>query len=243
MSTLSFEPLQLLIRKLNRLTPLDSADRAALMQLKLSFQTADSSQTLVRQGDLAERCCLLVEGSAFRYKLAANGGRQIVSFHVPGDLLDVQHLLLPRADHSVQTVANAVVAVINATDLRNVMRTRPRVGDALWRESLVDASIFREWVLNVGRRCAKTRVAHMLCEFATKLQSVGLGAPERFDLPMSQELIADATGLTPIHVNRMLRALTEDGVIERDKREVRIVNWSRMQKVAEFKADYLHHGM
>jgi CRP-like cAMP-binding protein len=114
------------------------------------------------------------------------------------------------------------------------------VAEALWRDTLIDASIFREWVLNVGRRDAKSRIAHMLCEFLMRCESAGLGSAERFDLPMTQEQIADATGLTSVHVNRMLRALEEDGVIHHRGREIRVGDWALMKRVAGFDSTYLH---
>ena len=163
-----------------------------------------------------------------------------MSFHLPGDLLDVQNLLLHASDHNVQAISDATLAWIPQDRLRMLTRERPAIADALWRDSLIDASIFREWVLNVGRRDARSRIAHMLCEFAVRREAAGLGSPERFDLPMTQEDIADATGLTPIHVNRMLHSLSADGVIARDKRHVHIVDWNRMRRVADFDAAYLH---
>jgi CRP-like cAMP-binding protein len=157
-----------------------------------------------------------------------------------GDILDVQHLLLCRADHNVQTLTAATYATVPSALLRQLAKERPAIGDALWRDSLIDASIFREWVLNVGRRDARTRIAHMLCEFATRREAAGLGSPDRFELPMSQEHIGDATGLTGIHVNRMLRQLTEDGIIARTQRTISIVDWDRMRRVADFDEAYLH---
>ena len=121
-----------------------------------------------------------------------------------------------------------------------MVQERPAINEALWRDSLIDASIFREWVLNVGRRDAKARIAHMLCEFASRRQAAGLGSPERFELPMTQEQIGDATGLTPVHVNRMLHALAADGVIVRDQREVEITDWPKMRRIADFDPAYLH---
>jgi hypothetical protein len=113
--------------------------------------------------------------------------------------------------------------------------------DGRYVSALVDASVFREWVLNIGQRDAKSRVAHMLCEFAIRREAAGLGSPERFDLPMSQEQVGDATGLTSVHVNRMRRALGEDGVIDRNKRDVRITDWKRLRDIAGFDPMYLHN--
>jgi CRP-like cAMP-binding protein len=229
-----------LTRKLARLADLDSRDAVALGSLVHKVESARAGQYLVREGGAATTCCLLIEGYACRHKLAANGARQIVSFHLPGDLLDLQHLLLSVADHNVQMVTAGRVAWIAHAELRRLARERPRIGDALWRDTLIDASIFREWVLNVGRRDAKSRIAHMLCEFSARREAAGLGSAESFDLPMTQEEIADATGLTGVHVNRMLRALEEAGVIERTRRRVRIVDWAGMREIADFDPAYLH---
>ena len=229
-----------LASKLSRLNRLDTEDCEAINSLPTRVVSYDSSHRLVREGDIPSECCLLLEGYACRHKLTRDGARQIVSFHLPGDLLDIQHLQLDRADHNVETITPAVIAWIPAAAIRKVLHERPRVADAIWRDALIDGSIFREWVLNVGRRDGKARVAHLLCEFAARRKAAGLGDPERFDLPMTQEHIADATGLTPIHVNRMLRALTEEGVIARAGRNVHIVDWPRMRRVADFDPAYLH---
>jgi CRP-like cAMP-binding protein len=206
------------------------------------MKTAPPNHNLVREGDTTTDCCVLLSGYACRYKTTSSGGRQIVSFHVPGDILDLQHLLLSRADHNVQTITEATFAWVPAAELRRIAQDRPALAQALWRDTLIDASIFREWVLNVGRRDAKSRIAHMLCEFAARREQAGLGSPERFELPMTQEQIGDATGLTSVHVNRMLHELASDGVIVRNKREVEISDWARMCRVADFDAAYLHEA-
>ena len=229
-----------LIKKLDRVGSLDEADRQAVADLPLRVGTIPAGTHLVREGDRVAECCLLLDGYAFRYKVAANGSRQIVSFHFAGDVLDIQHLLLDKADHSVQTLTGATVAWLPIPAMQALVENRPMVGKALWRDTLIDASISREWVLNVGQREAKSRVAHMLCEFAVRREAAGLGSPERFDLPMTQEHIADATGLTSVHVNRMLMALASDGIIERNKRDLRIVDWDRMRRAADFDIQYLH---
>jgi CRP-like cAMP-binding protein len=240
MTAIATDPLSLLTKKLDRLGNLDSRDREALAALPYRLENVRAGDYLVREGRDTSDCCLLVEGYACRHKLTHEGARQIVSFHLPGDVLDLQHLLFSRADHNVQTITPASVAWIPASELKLVSQEHPRIGEALWRDTLIDASIFREWVLNVGRRDAKSRIAHMLCEFAARSQVAGLGPPERFQLPMTQEHIADATGLTPVHVNRMLRELREEGVIERTGREFRILDWDAMRSVADFDATYLH---
>ena len=233
-------PLRRLTEKLERLGELDVDDRQALASLQWRMERVPRWHRVVREGDAPEHCCLLVEGFASRYKHAVDGSRQIVSFHVQGDLLDIQHLLLARADHSIQTISPASVAWISKSELLSLAWTRPAVGRALWRDTLIDASIFREWVLNVGQRDAKSRIAHMLCEFASRCEAAGLGSPTELEIPMTQEQIGDATGLTSVHVNRMLQELRADGAVSKISGRVRIGNWDRLKAIAAFDPAYLH---
>jgi CRP-like cAMP-binding protein len=242
MSSQPHQPIEGMIRKLGGLVSFTDADREALARLPYRTQIVGPGTHLVREGNNTTECCLLVSGYACRNKLTSDGGRQIVSFHIPGDLLDLQHLLLPRADHNVQTITSATVAWIPSAELHKLGQMHPAIGEALWRDTLIDASIFREWVLNVGRRDAKTRIAHMLCEFVARHEAAGLGSPDSFEVPMTQEQIGDATGLTAVHVNRMFRALEEDGVITRKGKSITICDWARMRKVADFHPGYLHEA-
>lgn len=235
-----FDPFENLVRKLSLLSDLAEDDIAELRRLPLRRKQVGPGAAIVSEGQLVSECCLLVSGYACRHKVAQDGGRQIVSFHLAGDLLDIQHLLFRRADHNVQAISAASLCFIPMEALRDLIAKRPALGTALWRDSMVDASVFREWVLNVGRRDAKMRIAHMLCEFAARAEAVGLGSPSAFTLPMTQEDIADATGLTAVHVNRMLRILTDEGSLERRGRQIRIIDWARMRRTADFSPDYLH---
>ena len=140
----------------------------------------------------------------------------------------------------MQALTKAVVVWIPMKELRAVAMSLPNIATALWRDSLIDAAIFREWVLNVGRRDAKTRIAHMLCEFIVRCVTAGLGSPQMIKLPFNQEEIADATGLTPVHVNRMLREMDEEGLIVRTGRTLEIQDWPRFRRVATFDEAYLH---
>jgi CRP-like cAMP-binding protein len=234
------EPLNKLIKKLRNLAPIDAEDERTVRALRYREARIGARAYLVREGSVPKECCLLLKGYAARNKLAIDGGRQIVSFHVPGDILDLQHLFLDRADHNVQAVTESTVAWIPMDDLRRLIARRPTVATAFWRDSLIDASIFREWVLNVGRRDAKTRIAHMLCEFVVRNAAAGIGTPAGMIIPFTQEEIADATGLTPIHVNRMLRLLTEDGLIGRSERHLQIKEWAGLRRIAGFEEAYLH---
>jgi len=229
-----------LCAKLGRLAALDDEDMAALAALPTDVERVERHRHLIREGDVPESCCLLLEGFACRYKVSANGARQIVSFHLAGDILDSQHLLLEVADHNVQAITDATVAWIPKPALLRLVWQRPAIGTALWRDSLIDASIFREWVLNVGRRDARSRVAHLICELAARCEAAGVGTAESFELPFTQEQIADATGLTSVHVNRMLKTLESEGAISREHRSYRVGDWDRLRRIAEFDTTYLH---
>ncbi len=229
-----------LLRKLERLAALSDDDRRAITALPLSPENLPARRIIVREGEQVVRCCLLVRGYASRYKVARSGRRQIVSFHMAGDMLDLQHLLLPRADHSVQTVGSATVAWVPVPALKDLVLRHPRVAEAFGKDALIDASIFREWVLNVGARDARTRVAHMLCEFAARREAAGIAKVDALEIPFTQEEIGDATGLTSVHVNRMLRALSEEGAFTYTGRNYAITDWQKLSAIADFDPAYLH---
>lgn len=228
------------IRKLERSSDLSENDRAKLLALPGRHEQAGPGQVLIRQGEPVGDCCFLLHGFAFRHKGTRCGKRQIVSFHMNGDILDLQHLKLPQADHSVETLTEADLVWVRRAEIERLMQEVPSLADALWRDTLIDASIYREWILNLGRRNARAQIAHLLCELATRRSWADIGETDRFELPMTQEHIADATGMTVVHVNRTLRALTEEGAIERDSREVHVRDWGRLETIADFDPAYLH---
>jgi CRP-like cAMP-binding protein len=133
------------------------------------------------------------------------------------------------------------VAEIPRERLEKLVLDNPNVGRAVMIFTLVEASIFREWVLNIGRRDARSRIAHLLCEFAYRMQAQGLSVGSVYELPMTQEQLADATGLTAVHVNRVLQGLQREGLIERERRIIRFPNWERMRDTADFNPRYLHN--
>ena len=155
-----------------------------------------ADQDIVREGDTPSECCLLVEGFACRYNITAGGKRQILSFHISGDIPDLQSLHLSVMDHSLGTLIPCKLAFIQHDDLRNLMRKRPRLGDLFWRDTLIDAAVFRQWMVNVGRRQSPARMAHVLCELLVRLRAVELVEDHAFDLPVTQGELADALGIT-----------------------------------------------
>ena len=233
-------PLALMVRKLEIHTPLQQGDRDALLTLPHTLKTYEPSAYLVREGDAPEQCAVLLSGFAFRQKLTSSGMRQIVSMHIPGDALDFQHLFLDVADHNVQTLTHADVATIPRTALRELARSRSAIGNAIFVSTLVEGSISREWTLNIGRRDARSRLAHFLCEFAIRLDVVGLTPGQGYELPMSQEQLGDALGLTAVHVNRTIKSLEADGLITRNRRRISFPRWDALRELADFSSRYLH---
>jgi CRP-like cAMP-binding protein len=178
--------------------------------------------------------------SAFVPKTIADGKRQILSIHIPGDLPDLQNLHLATMDHDLVALSNCTLAFIAHTTIKELIRIRPTVGDIFWRDTLVDAAVFREWIVNVGQRAAHNRLAHIIVELRERLRMIGRVTGNAFAMPLTQEQIGEAMGVTSVHTNRILRQLRLDGVLEFHRGMVRILNEHKLQELAQFDARYLH---
>lgn len=229
-----------LLNKLRLWMALDEAQADAVLGLPFSIRRLDPGQMMVWEGEKPTHSIVLLSGYAYRQKVAGNGGRQILSIHMAGDAVDLHNTLLGVADHNVQALTQVEAAFIPVEAIRTLAFAMPTVGMAMWYDTLVDGSIFREWTLNIGRRDARTRVAHLLCEFGVRLMAVGLGTQSDYELPMTQEQVADATGLTSVHVNRTLKSLERDGLIRRSQRAITIDNWPNLARAGDFEPSYLH---
>lgn len=233
-------PLELLVRDLELRSPLSARDRSSILNLPVTTQTSEARSYVVREGDVPTQCGILVRGFAFRQKLTSDGERQIVAIILPGEALDFQHLFLRVADHSVQMMTRGEVAFVPQNDLQALMQSSPAINRAVLMKAMVEASIFREWVLNVGRRSARARIAHVLCELGVRLDRVGLARDYGYHLPMTQEELADAVGLTPVHVNRTLMALEAENLVSRTRRQISFPDWQQLRIIADFNEHYLH---
>ena len=199
---------------------------------------------LVREGEPTTTCSLLLNGFAFRQKLVSDGSRQIISIHIPGEFLDIQNGLLEVADHNVQCLTRCMIASVPKGPLIDLMGQWPNIQRAIWLDSLLDSSIFREWVVNVGRRNARERIAHLLCELAARLRAANpSGDGVNYDFPLTQEQIADCTGLTAVHTNRTLQGLRRDGLINLSSSRLTILDWDRLAEIGDFNERYLHHSV
>jgi CRP-like cAMP-binding protein len=175
-----------------------------------------------------------------RYKVLDEGKRQISAFHVAGDMPDLQGLHLSVMDHNLGALTRVTALSVPHEALRELLLRIPELNAPFWRDTLVDAAIFREWVANVGRRPAYQRLAHLFCELYLKQVAVGLARDGRCPMPVTQVDLADATGLTSVHVNRTLRELRRDGLIELRGKRLEIPDWPRLVAAASFNPAYLH---
>jgi CRP-like cAMP-binding protein len=233
-------PYTKFVRRLEAIVSLSEEDVRLLSEMPTSVRSYDSDQDILREGDTPSQCCLLLDGFLYRHKIAKGSTRQIMAFQVPGDIPDLHSLHLRRMDHNLTALGTAVVAFIPHSYFREVLPRSQQLTHALWRESLVDAAVFREWVVNVGAREAIARVAHVLCELKLRLQAVGLVKGTTFTMAARQTDIADACGITAVHANRVIQELRGKGLIEWQGKTVTIHQWEELAKIGDFSADYLH---
>jgi len=234
--------LETFIRKLRASTDLDEGDIAAIQALPVRIKELPANTAIVQEGDRPSQCCLMIKGFAVRSKTTDRGKRQILSVHISGDVPDLQSLHLHVMDHDFKTLSKGTVGFIPHDALRALTRSRPVVAEALWRETLIDAAIFREWIVNVGRRSANERLAHFIMEMRRRLELVGLASNGHFELPMTQQDLADAVGLTPVHVNRVIKALRTGGLLEFRKHVVTLGDAEELMKLGDFDDMYLHQS-
>ncbi|HEY0044753.1 MAG TPA: Crp/Fnr family transcriptional regulator [Allosphingosinicella sp.] len=232
--------LHRVVARLERFGTLDEADRRAILALPYTVRDVDIGTYLVREGERPPGVAMMLSGFAYRHKITGEGARQILAVHLPGEFVDLQNAFLGVADHNVQALSRGRVAQVSRSAIHALSDSYPNVARAMWTLTLVDASVFREWVVNVGRRSSIARIAHLLCEFAARLEAEGLADEYGYELPMTQEQLADACGLTPVHVNRVLKELGRMGLIDRQKRAIAIRDWAGLRQVGDFNARYLH---
>jgi CRP-like cAMP-binding protein len=236
----STEPRYSLVDKFATIIDLTAAEREALGALPMQITEVRADQDIVRQGDRPTRSCAVLEGFACTSKVTEDGRRQISAFHVRGDIPDLQSLHLSVLDISVSTITPCLLGFIPHEALLDLCDRYPRLCHVLWRETLIYASIFREWLVNVGQREAFGRMAHLLCETIVRLQAVGLAEHRRCSFPVTQQELADATGLSSVHVNRTLQDIRKAGLIRWKGAELEVLDWEGLKKAAGFDPTYLH---
>ncbi|RYC28967.1 Crp/Fnr family transcriptional regulator [Lichenibacterium minor] len=229
----------LLIRKLERFAPLSSDDRKLLDEIVIPSRLVPARSDLIREGQTSDNVRLILKGFACRYKLLPTGGRQIVGYLLPGDFCDLHVCILNAMDHSIATLSPCTVVDIPRQRILD-LTDRPGIARAFWWVTLVDEGTLREWLLNIGQRHALQRIAHLLCELFTRLQTVGLAEVSGFELPLTQADIGDTAGLSYVHVNRCVQTLRDMGMITIKNRAVVINDLDRLMKYTSFNPNYLH---
>ncbi|QTP59997.1 Crp/Fnr family transcriptional regulator [Billgrantia antri] len=230
----------LMNRKLSSMFPLTDEEARAIRELPIQDVELKSGQDIVRLGERPYQCCLILQGFTCVYKLSVGGKRQIMALHVPGDIPDLQSLHLEVMDISIASISSCKVGFFQHEDARRMCELHPRLTAAFWRETLIDASIYREWLLNIGQRDAYARVAHLLCELLIRLKAVGLVEDHTFELPITQEEMADTIGISAVHVSRTFQALRNNGLIETTRTRIHLPDWERLKEAGEFDPLYLH---
>ena len=211
-----------------------------LLGLPMRVRNYGADADIVSDGDSPHECCLVLTGFVCRYKMLGDGRRQILSFHTPGDMPDLQSLYLDVMDHSLGTLVETTAAFIEHGAIRGIMRKHPGIAEAFSRDMLVDAAIFREWMTGLGRRDARERIAHLLCEMFLRSRAVGLARETGFSFPVTQADIGDALGLSTVHVNRVLQELRRDGLVRGNFSNLAILDWPGLLAAGDFDPTYLH---
>ena len=236
----SSSPSEILIRKLQQISELREADLAILRGISIQEKAFLSNHNLVLEGDKPSQSFVVLDGLVGSTKYTGEGKRQITSFFVTGDIPDLHGLHLSVMDCTFSTLTPSRIGFMRHDTLRAICEQHPRIATALWRSTLIDAAIYREWVTNVGRREAFTRMAHILCELICRLRAAGCIEDHVADIPITQAALGDALGLSTVHVNRTLQELRRKGLIATSGARVQAVNWPDLVRAGDFDATYLH---
>jgi len=232
-----------MLQRLSRLGNLSEDDRKAIASLPIEQADLRADQDVARVNERPSRSILITSGMAATYKDTLDGKRQIHSFHRAGDMPDLQSLHLKTLDAALETVTPCRVGFLRHDHLRLLCEKHPRVAAALWRSTLIDASIHREWMTNVGQRKAPARMAHLFCEQFIRSAVAGLSEPGERKVcafPVTQPMLGEALGLSNVHINRTLQYLRDAALISFDHGRLEILDWKMLVDIAGFDPTYLH---
>jgi len=234
-----FSPCGALIAKLETVALLTSDDRSELAALCEDPREMGARRNVIREGERPDHVHLMIEGWAARYKLLPDGTRQITAFLIPGDFCDLHVTILGEMDHSIITLTRAKVAYIPRSQM-DALTGRPGLVKAFWWATLVDEAVLRAWIVNIGRRDAFEAIGHLMCELYVRMRNIGLTDDHCFELPLTQEELGDALGLTPVHVNRVLQRMRAGKLISFKGGLLTILDYRRLESASGFNPNYLH---
>ena len=231
------------IDKLCGFVPLTGLETDALDAVTRGAEAHPARRDLIREGDRPGPVLVVLEGWACRYKILPNGTRQVLAYLMPGDACDLHVGLLAEMDHSIQTISPARVVSIPRETIDAIMDRHRGIAKAMYIAQLVDEGTMRAWITSMGRRASIERVAHLMCELYLRAHNVGMAVGDHLRLPLSQPLLADSLGMTPVHLNRVLKELRLHGVMTIQRGSLTIVDPKQLVKIAGFDENYLHRRM
>jgi CRP-like cAMP-binding protein len=232
------------VSKLQGFGDLSAGDIESLKRIVVKVRTTPAKTDLIREGDKPSHVIVVLEGWAQRYKILPNGTRQIMAFLMPGDCCDLHVGMLAEMDHSIQTVTTARIASVPSQEMDHLLDRHHNIQRAMYRAQLADEGTLRAWIVSMGRRTSIERVAHLMCELYLRASRIGLVlAAEQFELPLSQVILADALGMTPVHINRVLKELRLQKAMTIRRGSMVIVNPLLLAQIAGFDENYLHRRL
>lgn len=231
--------LALYLDRLCLRSPLGAEERNAILGLPAQAQVVDVERDFVRIGDRIEHACLIVDGLAARFAQIRNGTRSFVALHIPGDMADLHSVVAPNVTWALHALTPTTLLRVPHAAIREVADRYPMLARAFWRDCVVDANVMAQWIVNISRKDALARVAHLFSEMSVRYHAIGLKEGDTFPFPVTQNDLADAVGLTPVHLNRVLRRLRDDQLASKQAGSVTVENTGALARVAEFDAAYL----
>jgi CRP-like cAMP-binding protein len=239
MNTNGTTPLGRFLHRLRLRSVLTPEEQQAVLALDCDTRHYRANEDIVSPGEHVEHACLVSRGLAGRFDQMLDGERQVTSFYLSGDMCDLHSVVAPRASWSITALGPVTAMLVPHRQLREICIRYPGVAIAFWRDGTADGSIFAKWVGNLGRKNARARIGHLFCEMGVRSEAAGLGSRSEFELPVTQRQLADAAGLTPVHVNRTLTAMRNKGLLRFENGHVAIPDWEALALVAEFDPAYL----
>lgn len=231
------------VDKLANFGALSDADKAVLIAATARPRRYAARQDLIREGDRPGPVFVILDGWAYRYKILPSGTRQVLAFLMPGDSCDLHVALLAEMDHGIQTVTSASVATIGRDEMAAILDSHPNIARAMYTAQLIDEGTMRAWITSMGRRSSIERVAHLMCELYLRARNIGLTSETTFALPLSQLLLADSLGMTPVHLNRVLKELRLAGAMTLKRGSLVITDPVKLVQIAGFDENYLHRRL
>jgi CRP-like cAMP-binding protein len=231
-----------LVKRLRATSGVSEEGIKAIHALPISVRDYPAERPVVSDGQRATECCLIIRGFCVRSKTTSEGRRQILSIHIPGEIPDLMSLHLRVMDHDLSTLTPATLGFINHEVLQQLYRRQPDLADMFWRDTLIDAAMFREWIVNVGQRPAPARLAHVIVELRERLKVIGRTDGASFEMPLTQEQVGEALGITAVHANRVIKQLRQDGIVELHRGRVTVLDEDKLLELSGFDGRYLHHS-